>query len=157
MLLMLAVLVAAAAPTVLGPMSPLPPSFKKGALSACAPATVEAAEECLVHALSKQDLATMRDRSSSEPYREALLCEMELEWRLSDVNSPIAKAMHRKLGIHHPGLAASMIMQDFQMRATGAGLPWDDVRRDAVNIQGDSTPTTCPVVTPTRTERGNAN
>jgi hypothetical protein len=152
----LAAVVAAAAQSTSGPITPLPPSFRRGALSSCAPATVDAAEACLAQALSPNDLKKVQDGSGA--YGDGLRCEMEIEWRLTDVNSPMAKTMREKLGIDDAGMAASMIFQDFEMRAAGSGLSWDQVRSDVSKVPAHSPTTTCPVTIPaTISERAGAH
>jgi len=137
----------------------LPPSLHKGSLAACAPTTLEAAETCLTHALSAEDLAKLQDKTQANPFRGAIDCEVEVEWHLDDPNSPMAKVMRDKLGIDHPGLAANMIIQDLQMHATGTGLPWDQVRKDVPNLPSGMPRSACPIssVKSPKTELGHAD
>jgi uncharacterized protein DUF6794 len=123
------ILALAAQTTVFNPTPPmLPPSFRVASLAACAPKTLEAAENCLNAALSPEDLAIVHDRVSARRFRPNLDCEIETEWRLTDSSSPMAKVMQEKLGVHHPDLAAGMIISDLQARAAGLNVPFEQGR-----------------------------
>ena len=110
-------------------MPTLPSSLAPGALTACAPATLAAAEQCLRASLSAGDLAILQDRIPARRFRPALDCEMLAAWRLEDSSSPMGGLMDRLIGIHHPQMAAGMIISDLQVRAQGGdGMPFDQVR-----------------------------
>ena len=152
---LLSTLAAAAEAT---PILPLPPSLRPGALEACAPTTLEAAEKCLVKSLSPADLAIVQDRIPARQFRAGLDCEIERAWRLGDPNSPMANVMRGLLGFDHPGMAAGMIISDFQAKAAGASLPWDEMRRDFGGTPPEPPSSTCNVkITPPPRERSDAN
>jgi hypothetical protein len=137
----------------------LPPSLRDGALAACAPTTLEAAEDCLTKALSSADLAILRDRIPSRQFRPSLDCQMQKEWRLNDRNSPMARVMREKLGIHHPHLATGMIISDLQARAAGGRVPFDEMRQALIKSPPPPS-TACERLARAQTgksERGNAN
>ena len=131
----------------------LPGSLHDGALAACAPTTLDAAEACLTSALSKQDLAKLVDKAGSGAFRGALDCVIEIEWRLGDANSPMAKVMLEKIGIDHPAMAAGSIIQDVQLRASGSAMDWNRARQAAGSIPLNAHRTTCPQ----SMERGDAD
>jgi hypothetical protein len=107
----------------------LPSSLQRGELAACAPATIEAAEQCLRASLSAEELAIVQDRIPARRFRPALDCEIETAWRLDDPSSPMERVMDGLLGLHHPHLAAGMIITDLQVRArTNSGFAFDQVR-----------------------------
>jgi len=117
------------------PTSPptLPPSLARGALAACAPSTLEAAERCLRASLSPADLAIVEDRIPARRFRPHLDCEIEIAWQLGNPDSPMGRVMDGLLGAHRPHFAASMIISDLQVRAHGGALlPFDNEVRDAV-------------------------
>jgi len=137
----------------------LPPSLRPGALATCAPTTLEAAEDCLTKALSPADLAILRDRIPSRQFRPSLDCQMQKEWHLTDPNSPMARAMRDRLGIHHPHLATGMIISDLQARAAGGRVPFDEMRQAL--IKSPPPPSTAcerlERLQAGKPERGNAN
>ena len=136
----------------------LPSSLRVGSLAACAPATLEAAENCLTHALSPEDLAVVQDRISARRFRPPLDCQIEEEWRLGDPTSPMAKVMFAKLGLNNPGMAAGMIISDVEAKAAGGELPWDEMRQSFAGAPPEPPTSTCDVKTsPTPPERGHAN
>jgi hypothetical protein len=109
----------------------LPNSLQRGELAACAPTTLEAAEQCLRASLSAEELAIVQDRIPARRYRPALDCEIETAWHLDDPSSPMARVMDGLLGLHHPHLAAGMILTDMQVRAqTNSGFAFDQVREE---------------------------
>ncbi|HEY0114838.1 MAG TPA: hypothetical protein VGB54_03870 [Allosphingosinicella sp.] len=127
----------------------LPPSLAPGALEACAPATLEAAETCLRNSLSREDLSIVLDRIPARRFRPHLDCAIETAWRLRDRTAPMAKVMDRLLGVHRPGFAASMIISDMQGRALGEPLPFDDFREAIrANPRMVEDTSTCPDPTP---------
>ncbi len=163
---MLGVLIAAAAaaqnPVLMKSetMPTLPPSLRPGALASCAPASLEAAEDCLTKALSPADLAIVRDRIPSRQFRPSLDCQMQKEWRLNDANSPMARVMRDKLGLHHPHLASGMIISDLQARAAGGGLPFDEIRQTLAKSPPPPPSDSCERLErmqASKPERGNAN
>jgi hypothetical protein len=123
----------------------LPPSLRAGALAACAPATLEAAEACLTSALSPEDLAIVQDRIPARRFRPPLDCQIEKEWRLGDPNSPMARVMFAKLGFNHPGMAAGMIISDIQAKAAGTSVPWVEMRQSFRGKPPEPASSTCDV------------
>jgi hypothetical protein len=112
-------------------MPTLPASLARGALSACAPATLEAGEQCLRASLSADDLAILEDRLPARRFRPILDCEMVAAWRLDDSSSPMGGLMDRLMGFHYPLMAAGMIISDLQVRAQSHndhGMAFDQMR-----------------------------
>ena len=132
----------------------LPQSLHEGELSACGPTSLEAAESCLIDALSKEDLEKLLDQRTAA-FRGALDCALEIEWRLADPNAPMAKVMKEKIGVEHPTMAAGSIIQDIQLRAAGSAMNWERAQQAAASIPLNEHPTTCP--SSIKSERGNGN
>ena len=113
---MLLPLLAAAGPVE--PPPPVPPSLRQDQLEACAPVTLEAAEDCLRRALSPEDLAIVQDRILARQFRPGLDWAIQRAWRLRERTSPMARVMHALLGFYRADIAAGMIISDLQVRAT---------------------------------------
>jgi hypothetical protein len=134
----------------------LPPSLQQDQLAACAPATLQAAEECLRHALSAADLAIVQDRIPARRFRPALDHAIERAWRLRDPASPMSNAMRALLGLERADLAAGMIISDLQVRAvnpSGGGMDFPGLAQALKQDppppdDPDSPETTAPQETP---------
>ena len=148
----LAMLAASGAQTDEGyrPQAALPTSFNRKVLRTCAPNTLSAAEICLSAALSVDDAGILGQRIPSRRFRGYIDCEIELAWRLGDPHSLMGKLMDHLRGVHNPGMAASMIISDYQVRATDhTGFDFDGLRK-AIKVQpamADGSQTTCTETT----------
>ncbi|HEX8364958.1 MAG TPA: hypothetical protein VF603_06715 [Allosphingosinicella sp.] len=109
---------------------PLPPSLREDTLAACAPTTLEQAEQCLRTALSPADLAIVEDRIPARQFRPGLDQALVRAWRLDDPASPMGRLMQTLIGIDWPDAAASMIISDLQVRSYDPrGLDFEIIRR----------------------------
>ncbi len=138
----LALLAAPGAPAADEPT--LPASFRREVLQTCAPTTVDDAVACLRASVSAEDFAILADRIPARRFRGFIDCEIETAWRLGDPTSPMGRLMDGLLGFHNPGLAASMIISDLQVRSVdGDGLPFDEMREQFRTQRPPVPPTTC--------------
>jgi hypothetical protein len=124
----------------------LPTSLAAGALAACAPATLEAAEQCLRTSLSADDLAILQDRIPARRFRPSLDCEIVAAWKLADPSSPMARVMDGLVGFHRPQFEAGMIISDLQVRANNHndhGMAFDQVREAMQQSPPEPDSSTC--------------
>ena len=123
---MLRSIAAAACVLAAGPVAAqLPPSLDRTRIEQCAPASLDAATDCLRDALSAEDRAVLAEPRGSV-YRPQLNRLLYDSWQLADATTPLAADL-RRLNLYYPGLAPSLVVMNLIGQAEGRRPDWPAV------------------------------
>jgi hypothetical protein len=114
----------------------LPASLDEARVRSCAPATIEAATDCLRSALSAEDLAVLVGSSTGGGYRGYIDAFLVSAWQLDDPTAPLPRHMSGRDLYLTGSTSAGLIISNLGAVMRGRTLNWSAVsaalRRPAV-------------------------